>query len=168
MGKITLGLSKIEVGEPAVDGGMGTSLAALGYTYKDSCSLMTEDPVTTEHEAEEVDDPVVAIDRAGKTTFKFQVMNPDVDTLQTLLGGTGNTTTGVWSAPASIPTIEKSIKLTPTQGLYFEMARVKLTAKINANFSKSGIFLIDVIGTILTPLKVGEPKLKATRITIPE
>lgn len=167
MGKITIGLSKIEIGDIAVDGGMGTSLAQLGYTYKDSCSLVTADPETTEHYAEEVDDPVVSFDKVGKTTLSFQVMNPDVDTLQTLLGGTGNTTSGVWSAPATIPVIEKSVKITPTQGLYFEIPRMKLTAKINANFGKSGIFLIDVVGTVLAPTKTGEPKLKATRITTP-
>lgn len=167
MGKVTLGLSKIEIGNIAADGGMGTSLAQLGYTYKDSCSLVTADPETTEHYAEEVDDPVVSVDRAGKTTLSFQVMDPDVDTLAALLGGTAETTTGVWSAPATIPVIEKSVKLTPTKGLYFEFPRMKITAKINANFSKSGIFLIDVVGTVLTPTKVGEKKMKATRITAP-
>ena len=69
MGKAiyTLGLSKIEVGATAEDGGMGESLAQLGYTYKDTCKMTQEDPETTDHYAEEVDDPVVSISRGGKT-----------------------------------------------------------------------------------------------------
>lgn len=166
MGKVTIGLSKIEIGAIAVDGGMGTSLASLGYTYKDSCSLVTADPETTEHYSEEKDDPVASSDKGGKTTLSFQVMDPDVDVLAILLGGTADTTAGTWAAPDSIPVIEKSVKVTPTQGLYFEFPRMKLTAKINANFSKSGILLIDVVGTVLTPTKEDEKKMKATRITV--
>ena len=145
---------------------MGTSLAALGYTYKDSCSLVTADPETTEHFAEEADDPIVSIDKGGKTTLSFQIMDPDVEVLATLLGGTADGTSGTWSAPNSNPVVEKSVKITPEQGLYFEIPRMKLTAKINEKFSKSGILLIDVVGTVLTPKKEGEKKMKATRIPV--
>ena len=38
----TIGLSKIEVGAIAEDGGMGETLDVLGYTYQDTCT-MTQD-----------------------------------------------------------------------------------------------------------------------------
>ena len=109
MGKAiyTLGLSKIEVGAIAADGGMGESLEQLGYTYQDTCKMTQEDPETTDHYAEEVDDPVVSISRGGKTNFAFSIMNPSVTVLADLLGGTADESNGKWEAPDKIPVVEK-------------------------------------------------------------
>ena len=72
----TLGLSKIEVGAIASDGGMAadSDLKALGYTYQDTCKMTQEEPETTEHYAEEVDDPVVSTSRGGKTLFDYSII----------------------------------------------------------------------------------------------
>jgi hypothetical protein len=166
MSVVTLGLSKIEVGAIAADGGMGTSLDTLGYTYQDTCKMTQDDPETTEHYAEEVDDPIVSISRGGKTNFAFSVMDADLTVLQTLLGGetTGTGDTQKWSAPDKLPVIEKSVRITPEQGLKFEVPRMKLASKINAEFSKKGILLIDVAGTVLKPTKAGVKKMTATKI----
>jgi hypothetical protein len=166
MSVVTLGLSKIEVGAIAADGDMGTSLATLGYTYQDTCKMTQDDPETTEHYAEEVDDPIVSISRGGKTNFAFSVMDADLTVLQTLLGGETTGTGGMqkWSAPDKLPVIEKSVRITPEQGLKFEVPRMKLASKINAEFSKKGILLIDVAGTVLQPTKSGVKKMTATKI----
>ncbi|MDR2009956.1 MAG: hypothetical protein LBQ22_05695 [Bacteroidales bacterium] len=166
MNVYTLGLSKIEVGDIASDGDMGTTLATLGYTYQDTCTMTQDDPETTEHYAEEVDDPVVVLSRAGKTNFNFSVMDADLTTLAALLGGTvtGTGDTAKWNAPDKLPVIEKSVRITPEQGLMFEVPRMKLTSKINATFSKSGIMLIDVVGTVLQPTKTGIGKMAASKI----
>ena len=164
----TIGLSKIEVGDMAADGGMGTTLAQLGYTYQDTCTMTQEDPTTTDHYAEEVDDPVVSIDRGGKTLFNFSIMNPDVEVMETLMGGVA--TPGIdpaadtWEAPDKVAVVEKSVKITPEQGLMFEIPRLRMRTKINSTFSKSGILLLEVAGTVMTPLKTGTAKLKATTI----
>lgn len=163
----TLGLSQIEAGAIAADGGMGTTLATLGYTYQDTCKMTQEDPETTDHYAEEVDDPVVSISRGGKTNFAFSIMDPSVTVLANLLGGkategNGSTTQDKWEAPDSIPTVEKSIRITPQQGLKFEIPRMKLVSKINAEFSKKGILLIEVAGTVMQPTKSGTAKMTAT------
>jgi len=164
MGKsiITLGLSKIEVGAIAVDGGMGTTLASLGYTYQDTCKMTQEDPQTTDHYAEEVDDPVVSISRAGKTLFNFSIMNPTVTVLADMLGGAADETAETWAAPAKFPAVEKSVKITPEQGLKFDIPRMRLAAKINAEFSKKGILLIEVSGTVMVPGKTGVAKMTGT------
>ena len=167
MGKAiyTLGLSKIEVGATAADGGMGESLAQLGYTYQDTCKMTQEDPETTDHYAEEVDDPVVSISRGGKTNFAFSLMNPSVTVLADLLGGTADEGSGKWEAPDKIPVVEKSVRITPEQGLKFEIPRMKLVSKINATFSKSGILLIEVAGTVLQPTKTRTKKITAMLMT---
>lgn len=165
----TIGLSKIEVGTIAEDGGMGETLDVLGYTYQDTCTMTQEDPETTDHYAEEVDDPVISISRGGKTNFNFSIMNPSVTVLADLLGGVGTPGTGStpdkWEAPDKIPVVEKSVRITPEQGLKFEIPRMKLVSKINATFSKSGILLIEVAGTVLQPTKTGTKKITATLMT---
>lgn len=165
----TIGLSKIEVGAIAEDSGMGETLDVLGYTYQDTCTMTQEDPETTDHYAEEVDDPVISISRGGKTNFNFSIMNPSVTVLADLLGGVGTPGTGStpdkWEAPDKIPVVEKSVRITPEQGLKFEIPRMKLVSKINATFSKSGILLIEVAGTVLQPTKTGTKKITATLMT---
>ncbi len=166
MSLVTLGLSKIEVGDIGTDGAMGTTLSTLGYTYQDTCKMTQDDPETTEHYAEEADDPIVSISRGGKTNFAFSIMDADLTVLKTLLGGTttGTGATEKWEAPDKLPVIEKSVRITPEQGLKFEIPRMKLVSKINAEFSKKGIMLIEVTGTVLQPTKSGIKKMTASKI----
>jgi hypothetical protein len=84
-------------------------------------------------------------------------MNPDTTTLQKLFGGvvTGSGDTAKWTAPLSLPVIEKSVKVTPQQGLIWEFPRMKIAAKINGSFSRENVFVIEVTGTGLTPTKAG-------------
>jgi hypothetical protein len=163
----TLGLAKIEIGDIASDGGMGATLSVIGYTYQGTCTMTTEEAETTDHYAEEMDDPVVSVSRAGKTTFSFSIMNPDVTVLKQFLGGTisGTGDTAKWNAPNLMPAIEKSVRITPQQGLMFDIPRLKITAKINGPFSKTEMFLLEVTGTVLMPEKSGTYKLIATKIT---
>jgi hypothetical protein len=166
MNVYTLGLSKIEMGDVASDGGMGSSLSVIGYTYQGTCTMTSEDAETNDFYAEELDDPVLSISRTGKTTFKFSVMNPDVNILKQFLGGTvsGSGDAAKWNAPDTMPVIEQSVRITPQQGLIFEIPRLKITAKINGPFSKTEMFLLEISGTVLVPEKTGVPKLTATKI----
>lgn len=163
---ITLGLAKIELGDPAADGGMGTVLATLGYTYEDTCKMATDDPEITEFYAEEVDDPVVIKSKKGKTTLNFSIMNPGIDTLVSVLGGTksGEAPNEVWNAPAQIPTINQSVKVTPDEGLAISIPNGYLTGKINGDFSRKGLFMIDVSIQVLTPTKAATAPITATAV----
>ena len=160
MSLITLGLTKIEVGAIAVDGGMSTTLATLGYTHADSCKMVTEDPTVTEHYAEEVDDPVASVSKKGKTIVTWSIMDPDADALADVLGGTA--TLGVWESPDTQPIIEKSVKITPNVGFSIEIPRASITGKINAEFSKKGIFLVDMKATVMMPTKAATKAIKTT------
>jgi hypothetical protein len=154
----TLGLAKIEIGDIASDGGMGETLTVWGQTLQGTCNVTQDDPETTDYYAEELDDPVVSISKRGKTTVAFSVMNPDVTALQKFFGGTvdSSATPPVWKAPSNLPVIEKSIKITPQMGLIWEFPRVKIIAKINGQFSRENIFVIEVTGTVLQPTKAAE------------
>jgi len=162
----TLGLAKVEMGDIATDGGMGQSLTVIGQTLQGTCNVTQEDPETNEFYAEELDDPVVSISKRGKTTLAFSVMNPDLAALQRFFGGTisGTGAAAKWNAPVQLPVIEKSVKVTPQMGLIWEFPRMKINAKINGQFSRENIFVIEVSGTALQPGKTSEPIFSARLI----
>lgn len=161
MAKVTaLGLSKIEVADITATDGKPGAYAALGLTYQDTCQMTEEDPTTTEHYAEEVEDPIITLSRRGKLTFAFSLMNANADTMQKVFGGT--VAAKKWTAPAKMPVIEKAVKITPEIGGIFEIGRASLTAKMNGNFNKSGIFLIDITLTVLNPEFATIPRVSYT------
>jgi hypothetical protein len=162
----TLGLAKIEIGDIAADGGMSTSLSIWGQTLKGTCNVTQEEGDVIEHYAEEQEEPAVSIKKKGKTTMAFSVMNPDTNTMQKFFGGTvtGTGAAAKWKAPSQTPVIEKSIKITPHQGLIWEFPRVSISARINGQFGRDGIFVIEVAGTALQPEKAGESAYTAYQV----
>ncbi len=167
----TLGLSQIKTGDIAADGGMGQSLAVDGYTYQDTAQMVTNDPTVTDFFAEEVDDPVVSIERAGTVQFNWSLMDPTPDILVKYCGGTASksdqqlTDNDTWTPPTSAPVIEKSVEITPQQGLKFQVPRMRIRAKLNGNFSKSALLLLEVQGTVLIPEKDNVAKLTASIVS---
>ena len=160
----TLGLSSIQVAPVASDGGPGTTgFTAFGLTYQDSCKLTEEDGETTEFFAEEVEDAIITKTKKGKTTLTFSVMDPDATAMQKLFGGELQAgPPKQWGAPSSIPTIEKTVKIAPAQGMQITIVRGQVKAKINAEFSRKGLFLVDVTVTVLAPTKVSTASLYMT------
>ena len=72
-------------------------------------------------------------------------MNPSVTVLADLLGGVGTPGTGStpdkWEAPDKIPVVEKSVRITPEQGLKFEIPRMKLVVRLTQLSVKAVFFL---------------------------
>lgn len=165
--KRSIGLDYLKLGDIAEDGGMGTSLASIGVTYKDSCELMQEDAEVTDIPCEEYDDPVESIEILGKRTLKWSIMDYTPDTLVKVLGGT---VTGagtevdpkVWNAPTTSPSLEKSIEMKSKSGILFKIPRAKIMAKLNAKIVKNGVALVDITATILTPTKANTAPLSIT------
>jgi len=155
----TLGLNKIELSDIAADGGLGTSFESIGKTYKDTAEFIGEDPGIFEHYSEESDDPEEMVMTKGKVTVKWSIFDTDADTLVKVLGGTstGTEPDKIWNAPDTAGVIEKSVKITPKSGKVINIVRARIVAKINYKLSKEGIFLVDIIATILTPIKADTP-----------
>jgi len=162
--KTTLGLSKIEIGTIANDGGVATTWATIGYTAENTATLVTEDGTTTDIYAEEVSAPIESITTDGKMSFNFSLASPDLTQLSTVFGGsvTGTSPNEVWAAPDSTPTIEKSLKVTPTKGLVLTFPRVSIKAKFSGTFTKNDTLKVEVVCTVLQPTKSGTNKLSAT------
>lgn len=155
----TMGVSQVLFGEIAQDGGMSQSLAAVGYTNQDSCSITMDDPDVTEFYAEEVDMPVITKSKKGKVNVALSIMNPSVETLAMFLGGTADTSNETWTNGTTYENIELSMRIIPDQGFIFDMPRVKIDAKINGELNNSSLMTLDITGVLLQPEKEGEGNL---------
>lgn len=156
---VTLGLSKIlgKQGEPTTAKFTETGYTPYGLTYQDTAKMSQEDGEETEFYAEEEDDPIETIEKAGKTTFTFSVMNPDLTTLKRLFGG--EIATNIWAYPDVAATVEESLIILPRKGLKFQVPRAKIKAKFNGEFSKKGLLLLEVTATVMKPNTSGLKKL---------
>lgn len=162
---VTLGLSKIlgNAAEPAAGDFKEEGYTAYGLTYEDTCKMSQDDPETTEFYAEEEDDPVEITEKQGKITFAFSIMNPDLDTLKRFFGG--EVASDIYAYPDTVATVEQSVIILPRKGLKFQVPRMKLNAKINGEFSKKGLLLLEVKGTVLKPKTAGLKKMYATKVS---
>ena len=151
------GISKIEIGDIAVDGGVSTSFAVLGNTYKDTATLEQAEGEVIEHEVEEAEDPVVIVPTKGRTTIQFSIIDFTPATLVKVLGGavTGVAPAEKWEAPDVASIIEKSVKITPKSGVPITMPRVSLRARVTYPLTRAGIAQVVITGTVLQPDKVG-------------
>ena len=165
MAVVTLGLSKIlgKTGEPTAADFTETGYTEFGLTYEDTCNMQTEDIETTEFYAEEQDEPVEISEKAGKINFNFSIMNPDLTTLTRLFGGT--VASDIYAHPDLVSNVEESLIIVPKKGLKFQIPRAKLSAKINGEFSKKGLLLIEVKATVMKPASTGMKKLYVKEIS---
>ncbi len=156
--KITRGLDKIEVGDVAVDGGPGTTLAALGLSDRDSAvTLIEEEPTIDRLYAHEIDEPLDVEVTGGTKQLLFTVVDPDLDTLAKIFGGTvtGTGATATYELPSSKSILDQTVKITPRKGLVITMARAAVYGKINADFAKAAKFAVDIVAEALQPAKAG-------------
>ncbi len=151
------GISKIEISDIAVDGGVGTSFAGVGQVYKDTAKLEQAEGEDVEHIVEEVDDPVVIVTSKGRTTLEFAVIDYTPANLVKVLGGavTGTAPNEKWESPDSSSILEKSVKITPKAGKPITFPRVSLRARIMYTLGKAGIAQVMIKGTVLQPTKTG-------------
>lgn len=165
-GLINIGVAEIAIGAIAVDGGMGTTLAPLGYTEEGSAQINMDDPTETEFPVEELEVPLWIESKAGKIAVAFKVADPDEDTLVKVFGGakTGTGATAVYSWPLAPVSIERSIKFTPKKGMGLNIPRAKITAKFSSEIGRGALLGVEVTGTVLQPTKADEPAITTFRV----
>ncbi len=164
MAKHTFGLASVEMGAIAGDGGMGTSLAAVGETVSETAALTTEEPTVTDFPIEESDSPIESVvTTPGTVTLAWSSYNVDADQLVKFFGGTKVTGPPVkWQAPDAFPDVEVSLKVTDKKGHVLELPRVKVRPKLSLSFTKTKLGQIDLVATILQPTKAGEKRITIT------
>ena len=143
MNIVTLGLAAIlgKSGEPAKADFTQTGYTKFGLTYEDTAKMAQEDGESTEFYAEEEDDAIEEISKAGKITFSFSVMNPTLECLKRLFGG--EVATDVWAYPDVEAQVEESLIILP----------------------KKGLLLIEVTATVMKPTTSGLKKLYVSKVS---
>lgn len=164
--RITIGLKSLKMGDIEEDGGMGTTLAALGQTYENTAVLTQEDGDETDFYVEEVDDPVETISKKGATTLEWAILDMTPDTLKKVLGGdvTGTGEQAVWSGPTEVPEIEQSLELISKKNIKYEIPRARIKARLDVNFSKQEVGLVRITARVLTPTKTAEAPIKISKV----
>lgn len=159
MGKlVTIGLAKIEVGTIGTNGAMGTSLETIGHTAEGSCTIETADPEITEFFAEEQDEAIHTAAKMAVTTITFQLAAPDLEQCAAVFGGEVSAEAPfTWNYPSGLVNIEKSVKITPKEGLIFSIPRAKITAKFTGQFGRSETLKVEVVITVLKPTSGDAP-----------
>lgn len=138
---------------------------SLGYTYKDTATLQTDEGETVSCECEELDDPEDETYIAGKTTLKFSTSNLDPENCHKAFGGTLAGDKSKWEAPASFEPREVAARFTTKSGLKVEIPRAKMFTRINWEIKKDGYGLLEHTLTVLAP-KDGSSKMKVTDTSI--
>lgn len=160
MAKKKYGLKAASFGNIEADGGMSTTLAAIGATVSESAMVEFAEATSTEFEIEESDDPFFMINSPGKKTVKLSSYDTDPATLVKWFGGTvtqdddGN---DKWNIPSNSVNIEQSIKLEMLKGGIWTITRANINASLVWNLSKSKLPQVNITATILTPEKANEP-----------
>lgn len=162
---MTIGLTSIKMGAIAVDGGMGTSLALLGdgRTLEGTARLIKEDDELTEFYAEEVDDPIYASTKKGKTRLEFTIVDFTPATLVKVMGGASNA--GVWEAPAAAADIEQSIEVITKTNLKIELVRCKVVGTFDTALGRAELGQVKVVATVLNPTKAATPPYTIEKVT---
>lgn len=164
--KRTIGLKSIKIGDIAVDGGMGTVLAALGITYEGTATLIQDDPEVTEFFAEELDDPIEILEKKGSVKIEFAITDFEPATLAKVLGGlvSGVAPNDKWEAPTDMPSIEKSIEIITKKDVKFEIVRARIVAKLDVNLSKKEMGLVRISATIMVPTKAATAPMTISKV----
>ena len=167
MGVISLGLSEIQVGKIATDGGEATEYSKIGKTYQNTCKLVQEKADVTEHYEEGQAAPEVRKKKKKVPVLTFSIMDPDPTFLKEYLGGTviGTGDDMEWSWSDTDEDIIASIRAVPEVGLVYTIPRADIEAVLNADMSSQGINLVDFTVTPLKPTKAGVPSIKARKKT---
>lgn len=167
MGVISLGLSEIQVGKIANDGGLATSFTKIGKTYQNTCKISQDSADVTEHYEEGQSAPEVRKKKRKVPVLTFSIMDPDPAFLASYLGGTvsGEGDAAEWSWGDTDEDIEASIRVIPETGLVFTIPRGDIEAQLNVDASSQGITLVDFTVTPLKPTKSGVKTMTAKKKT---
>ncbi len=157
MSLITLGLSQISVGDASSAGTMPTDLAKIGKTYKDTCKLAQDAADVTEHYEEGKAAPEVRTKSKKIPVLTFSIMDADVQALIDYVGGEniGTDESPKWGYDGDETVANKAIHVETEQGLVFDIPNADIEAVINAEFTASGIFLVEFT---VTPMAVDSGK----------
>ena len=161
----SIGLEYIKIGAVAVDGGMGTSLAVLALTEKDTAKITSSEPEMKEFYAEEEEAPIeVIVTKPAVMTMEFNIHDISPATLVKVFGGEAAGTPAVYSPPSQSLELEQSIEVKSLRGHLMKIVRAKMVASFDWSLNRQELSKVKIKATVLTPLKA---ETAAYTITMP-
>jgi hypothetical protein len=164
MSKHALGLASIKLSAIAGDGGMGTSLTAVGDTVLGTAVFGSENGTTTDIFTEESDTAIESIlSQAGTTTLTWSTNNIEADNMVKFFGGTKTTGPPVtYEPPNTFAAVELSIEVIDKKGNKLEIVRASVKPQLAINFNKTTLGAISIVATVLLPTKAATQPWKFT------
>lgn len=132
----------------------------LGYTYKDTASLVTDEGETIECECEEFDDPEDEIYIPGTTTLKYSTSDLDPESCYKAFGGELSADKKEWTSPDNFKAKEVAVKFTSRSGQTMIIGRAKMFTRMNWEIKKNGYGLLEHTLKVLTPTIAGMKKMQ--------
>jgi hypothetical protein len=161
--EVPIGLKNFYIGDVAGDGGMGTGLEKVSYAVIDTPVLTIPEGEKADFLIEDSDDPYFSKTTPGVKTLAISFYGLTAASLARWFGGvaTIGPASGVdtWEAPLQIATFEASIVAEHQQGGHLKIPRASISATADWNFQKNNLPQINVVATVLTPTKEGEPPM---------
>lgn len=155
MDKVHYGLKSLKMGAVAADGGPGTSLTDLGGTLEGTATLTVKDGEKGSVPIEESDLPVYNWSTPGEMEFVFGIYDMSPTNLVRVNGGTvtGTGATETYNGPVNTPDIEQTLEVVTKNNIKWIFPRVKVSTKLNINFTKKDVFKATVTCVVMQPTK---------------
>lgn len=161
MATATTGLKAFKIGAIAADGGMGTTLTAVGTTVKGSFKVTSSEAQIKDFFIEESPDAPFysAVTEHPNLEIEGECYDVDPATAVKLMGGTSATATGVttYTPPTTYNPLELSVEVTSVNGFKIQMVRVLITASFDITASSEELGKIKFKGKVLLPTKAATP-----------
>lgn len=160
MAKALKGYKSFKIGAIAGDGGMGTTLTALGTTVKGSVNATASDATTQDFFIEEQTSAFdSAITEESQLSGTVEIYDLDPDTLVKVFGGTsattgtGATTRKVFTPPSSYNPLEVSAELESKNGFILAVVRMQLLPVWSLDFQDEALGKVTIKWKTLAPSK---------------
>jgi len=115
--------------------------------YQDTCSFVDKDPTITTHKSETSSKKIIQKTKEG-SELKFSIMDPSMETLAALEGGTytpaASGTKATYVEPDTAKDIELAFKVLPQAGNALNISCASVSVKKNTTYSAKGITLLEV------------------------
>jgi hypothetical protein len=154
---VTIGLKSIEFAPLASDGGPGTVFAKYGNVSTDSLSFAEAEPTVKTVDIEESQYPLKRFKTRGDFTVTANIADADTDAFAALRGGTLAATSGkkTYSDGDSFNNVERTVRITPSEGLQFIINRCDVQGLLNGGLGKNQELFLALTLTALQPTKSG-------------
>lgn len=157
MGVVTIGLKHIEIGDIAADGGPATVFTKFGNVSLDSFAFAEAEPTLKQVLIEESSASLKDFRTKGQLVLTANIADADTDLYATVRGGTIVTAAGkkTYSEGDNFVNVEKTVRITPAEGLIFTINRASLSGLLTGGLGKNQELYLAVSISALQPLKEG-------------